>query len=95
MGHNLLLDLLHMHGQFVGPLPATLGEWTAELHALLPLVLDTKHVASRAALPAAVREAVLGGGTALGDLHQLSALGDGAPAVEALAGAAHEAAYDA
>ena len=47
VGHNLLYDLLFLHDHFEGPLPPTLAACKATLHAKLPLIWDTKLLATR------------------------------------------------
>ena len=47
VGHNLLYDLLFLHDHFEGPLPPTLAACKATLHARLPLIWDTKLLATR------------------------------------------------
>ncbi|KAI1293799.1 Poly(A)-specific ribonuclease PARN [Halotydeus destructor] len=46
IGHNLLLDLMHVINQFVTPLPATYKEFKQTVHSLFPAVYDTKFIAS-------------------------------------------------
>lgn len=45
VGHNCLLDLLHLFEHFVRPLPPKYEVFKRELHSLLPCVVDTKHLA--------------------------------------------------
>ncbi len=42
IGHNLLLDLLHMCNAFCFDLPDRFADFTTRLAALLPQVIDTK-----------------------------------------------------
>ena len=44
VGHNCLLDLLLMFGQFERAHPADYTAFKAELHRLFPVVFDTKHI---------------------------------------------------
>ncbi|XP_064476573.1 pre-piRNA 3'-exonuclease trimmer-like [Ornithodoros turicata] len=44
VGHNLFLDLLLMFHQFHEPLPKSYSRFKAELHALFPVIYDTKHM---------------------------------------------------
>ncbi|CAM9998701.1 unnamed protein product, partial [Hapterophycus canaliculatus] len=46
--HNGLLDLLHTHDKFVGPIPEELSSGTQALHALLPRLFDSKAVMGKA-----------------------------------------------
>lgn len=46
VGHNMLLDLLHMVHQFVCPLPETYEEFKSVLTAVFPCLVDTKVMAS-------------------------------------------------
>ncbi|CAM9247388.1 unnamed protein product [Pylaiella littoralis] len=59
--HNGLLDLLHTHDKFVGPIPKDLDEGTRALHSLVPRLFDSK-VAMTSAMAAGMRfpRAVLG-----------------------------------
>lgn len=46
LGHNMLLDLLHMIRLFVSPLPGNLEDFKALTKGVLPRLLDTKVIAS-------------------------------------------------
>ena len=46
VGHNLFYDLGFLYKTFVGPLPASLKEFQQEIHALFPIVIDTKYLAT-------------------------------------------------
>ena len=46
LGHNMLLDLLHMIRLFVAPLPNNLDEFKALVKGILPRLIDTKVMAS-------------------------------------------------
>eukprot|EP00752_Nemacystus_decipiens_P005135 g4659.t1 len=46
--HNGLLDLLHTHDKFVGPIPEDLDSGTKALHSLVPRLFDSKVVMSKA-----------------------------------------------
>ncbi|KAL7319386.1 hypothetical protein PS15m_002525 [Mucor circinelloides] len=61
VGHNMLLDVCHMVGQFVEPLPETLPEFKTLAHRLFPKMADTKYMCS--AEPEL--NAIFGSGTAL------------------------------
>ncbi|XP_037973775.2 pre-piRNA 3'-exonuclease trimmer [Plutella xylostella] len=43
-GHNLFLDLLLLHSQFIGPLPKKYKTFKANLNAIFPEVYDTKYI---------------------------------------------------
>ncbi|KAG1458204.1 hypothetical protein G6F46_003316 [Rhizopus delemar] len=44
VGHNMLLDICHVIGQFVQPLPDTLAEFKVLTHKLFPNLIDTKYM---------------------------------------------------
>lgn len=44
VGHNMLLDVCHMVGQFVEPLPDTLEEFKSKTHSIFPKLIDTKQI---------------------------------------------------
>ncbi|ETN78558.1 CAF1 family ribonuclease, partial [Necator americanus] len=64
--HNSLLDLLHIYNSFEDNLPETYNEWKCAIHALFPVIIDTKVLATT------LREELISGGCA--DL-SLQALG--------------------
>ncbi|KAK6754457.1 hypothetical protein RB195_013452 [Necator americanus] len=64
--HNSLLDLLHIYNSFEDNLPETYNEWKCAIHALFPVIIDTKVLATT------LREELMSGGCA--DL-SLQALG--------------------
>ncbi|OAD03283.1 hypothetical protein MUCCIDRAFT_162862 [Mucor lusitanicus CBS 277.49] len=64
VGHNMLLDVCHIVGQFVEPLPETLPEFKALAHRLFPRMADTKYMCT--AEPEL--NAIFGSGTALESL---------------------------
>uniref|UniRef100_A0ACB8GB56 Uncharacterized protein n=1 Tax=Sphaerodactylus townsendi TaxID=933632 RepID=A0ACB8GB56_9SAUR len=45
VGHNMLMDLLHLHDKFYNPLPEDYEEFKKNIHILFPIVIDTKNVA--------------------------------------------------
>ncbi|KAJ6664558.1 hypothetical protein lerEdw1_006131 [Lerista edwardsae] len=45
VGHNMLLDLLHLHDKFYKPLPENYEEFKKNIHFLFPVLLDTKNIA--------------------------------------------------
>ncbi|XP_030041707.1 poly(A)-specific ribonuclease PNLDC1 isoform X2 [Microcaecilia unicolor] len=42
VGHNMLMDLLHVHHKFYRPLPESYSEFKKNIHTLFPVILDTK-----------------------------------------------------
>ncbi|KAL1961158.1 hypothetical protein VTO42DRAFT_3103 [Malbranchea cinnamomea] len=46
VGHNLFVDLAYLYRTFIGPLPDKVEEFQREIHSLLPLVVDTKYMAT-------------------------------------------------
>ncbi|ORY97393.1 CAF1 family ribonuclease-domain-containing protein [Syncephalastrum racemosum] len=50
VGHNMLLDVCHMIGQFVQPLPEKLSDFKKLAHDLFPYMADTKYICSTAAI---------------------------------------------
>jgi len=47
IGHNLLLDLLHIYHQFCEPLPYSLDEWKTKILKLFPIIIDTKYLTAK------------------------------------------------
>nr|XP_056709285.1 poly(A)-specific ribonuclease PNLDC1 [Euleptes europaea] len=45
VGHNMLMDLLHLHDKFYNPLPEVYEEFKKNIHILFPILIDTKNVA--------------------------------------------------
>ncbi|XP_042319221.1 poly(A)-specific ribonuclease PNLDC1 [Sceloporus undulatus] len=45
VGHNMLMDLLHLHEKFYNPLPENYEEFKKNMHTLFPVLLDTKNIA--------------------------------------------------
>ncbi|ORZ15323.1 ribonuclease H-like domain-containing protein [Absidia repens] len=45
VGHNMLLDMCHVIGQFIQPLPDTKEEFKTLATKLFPIMIDTKHIA--------------------------------------------------
>ncbi|XP_061482347.1 poly(A)-specific ribonuclease PNLDC1 isoform X2 [Rhineura floridana] len=45
VGHNMLMDLLHLHEKFYNPLPEKYEEFKKNIHALFPVIMDTKNIA--------------------------------------------------
>lgn len=46
VGHNFFLDIVYIYRTFIGQLPETVEEFQRLLHALFPLIIDTKYVAT-------------------------------------------------
>ncbi|KAF0289492.1 Poly(A)-specific ribonuclease PARN [Amphibalanus amphitrite] len=46
VGHNMLLDLLHIIEQFVCPLPETYSDFKSVVHCVFPTLVDTKVMGS-------------------------------------------------
>ncbi|NWX97632.1 PNDC1 ribonuclease, partial [Nothoprocta ornata] len=44
VGHNMLMDLLHLHDKFYKPLPESYEEFKRNIHSLFPVIIDTKTV---------------------------------------------------
>ncbi|KAM8809786.1 poly(A)-specific ribonuclease PNLDC1 [Eudromia elegans] len=44
VGHNMLMDLLHLHDKFYKPLPESYEEFKRNIHSLFPVLIDTKAV---------------------------------------------------
>ncbi|NWQ77517.1 PNDC1 ribonuclease, partial [Columbina picui] len=44
VGHNMLMDLMHLHNKFYKPLPESYEEFKRNIHNLFPVLIDTKIV---------------------------------------------------
>ncbi|NWX08380.1 PNDC1 ribonuclease, partial [Caloenas nicobarica] len=44
VGHNMLMDLMHLHDKFYKPLPESYEEFKKNIHNLFPVLIDTKTV---------------------------------------------------
>ncbi|KAM5228560.1 poly(A)-specific ribonuclease PNLDC1 [Ctenodactylus gundi] len=44
VGHNMMLDLLHLHEKFFRPLPESYEQFKRNIHSLFPVLIDTKNV---------------------------------------------------
>ncbi|NWS17426.1 PNDC1 ribonuclease, partial [Pachyramphus minor] len=44
VGHNMLMDLMHLHDKFYKPLPESYEEFKRNIHNLFPVLIDTKIV---------------------------------------------------
>ncbi|KFY60298.1 hypothetical protein V496_05375 [Pseudogymnoascus sp. VKM F-4515 (FW-2607)] len=64
VGHNLFTDLIFLYRTFIGDLPPTVTEFQEKIHALFPMVIDTKYMATREALVDSRQS------SSLQDLHQ-------------------------
>ncbi|KAK7112946.1 poly(A)-specific ribonuclease PARN-like [Littorina saxatilis] len=99
IGHNMILDVMHMLNDFLCPLPADLEEFKSMVKCCLPRLIDTKFMASTHPLRDVIPN------TALGNLQETLEKGPFTPAkVELMEGFSdyqnatdkyHEAGYDA
>ena len=67
VGHNALLDFIHTTSKFVCEPPPNVAEWAVQLRGAFPTVFDTKVVC---ALPELA--GIFGGGTSLGQVHDVA-----------------------
>ncbi|XP_072850782.2 poly(A)-specific ribonuclease PNLDC1 isoform X2 [Pogona vitticeps] len=44
VGHNMMMDLLHLHERFYRPLPEDYEEFKKNIHTLFPVLIDTKNI---------------------------------------------------
>ncbi|XP_007943480.1 poly(A)-specific ribonuclease PNLDC1 [Orycteropus afer afer] len=44
VGHNMMMDLLHLHEKFFRPLPESYDQFKLNIHHLFPVLIDTKNV---------------------------------------------------
>ncbi|XP_019519302.1 PREDICTED: poly(A)-specific ribonuclease PARN-like domain-containing protein 1 [Hipposideros armiger] len=44
VGHNMMMDLLHLHEKFFRPLPESYNQFKLNIHNLFPVLIDTKNV---------------------------------------------------
>ncbi|XP_006152306.1 poly(A)-specific ribonuclease PNLDC1 [Tupaia chinensis] len=44
VGHNMMMDLLHLHEKFFRPLPESYDQFKQNIHHLFPVLIDTKNV---------------------------------------------------
>ncbi|NXP46707.1 PNDC1 ribonuclease, partial [Heliornis fulica] len=44
VGHNMLMDLMHLHDKFYRPLPESYEEFKRNIHDLFPVLIDTRTV---------------------------------------------------
>ncbi|KAI9726640.1 MAG: hypothetical protein M1828_001007 [Chrysothrix sp. TS-e1954] len=47
IGHNCLLDMVYFYNAFYGALPDTVEEFQEAIHAIFPLILDTKYLSTQ------------------------------------------------
>ena len=46
VGHNVLLDLVYFHQNFIGKLPDNIDQFMARMRTLFPRIVDTKYLAT-------------------------------------------------
>lgn len=63
VGHNMFLDLIYFYKCFFGALPAKVEDFQKEIHALFPMIIDTKYMAT------SLVESLDNGSSALEELH--------------------------
>ncbi|XP_045491680.1 pre-piRNA 3'-exonuclease trimmer-like [Colias croceus] len=44
IGHNLFLDTILLHSQFIGPMPSKYSTFKKNIHSLFPMFFDTKYI---------------------------------------------------
>ncbi|XP_053625964.2 pre-piRNA 3'-exonuclease trimmer-like isoform X2 [Plodia interpunctella] len=44
IGHNMFLDTVLLHNQFIGPLPQKYSTFKKNIHDVLPIIFDTKYI---------------------------------------------------
>ncbi|XP_049867483.1 pre-piRNA 3'-exonuclease trimmer-like [Pectinophora gossypiella] len=44
IGHNIFLDVVLMHNQFIGPLPKKYSTFKKNINEIFPIIFDTKHI---------------------------------------------------
>ncbi|XP_076455796.1 poly(A)-specific ribonuclease PARN-like [Babylonia areolata] len=59
VGHNMMLDVMHVVNQFLHPLPQELAEFKELVRCCLPRLIDTKHMASTHPLKEVIPNTVL------------------------------------
>ncbi|KAI8994548.1 ribonuclease H-like domain-containing protein [Pilobolus umbonatus] len=99
VGHNVLLDVCHMVGQFIEPLPESVDHFKTLTHSVFPKIIDTKYMCSS---EPELRE-IFGTGTSLENLRFETSRGAfDNPRIDMhtafpryLTDMAHEAGYDA
>lgn len=42
IGHNIFLDIVLLHTQFIGPLPMKYSKFKKNIHEIFPVIFDTK-----------------------------------------------------
>ncbi len=46
VGHNVLVDLVNLYRCFIGPLPLSVTDFMSQIHAMFPIIVDTKYLAT-------------------------------------------------
>ncbi|CAK9195023.1 unnamed protein product [Sphagnum troendelagicum] len=44
IGHNCILDMMHVHSKFMAPLPSSVAKFSSSLQSLFPCIVDTKYL---------------------------------------------------
>lgn len=44
VGHNIFLDTILLHSQFIGPLPNKYSEFKKNIHKMFPSIYDSKYI---------------------------------------------------
>lgn len=44
IGHNIFLDTVLLHNQFIGPLPKKYAQFKKNIHVMFPKIFDTKYI---------------------------------------------------
>lgn len=60
MGHNFLLDIIHVIDKFMTPIPTDYEEFKECVHCLFPRIIDTKFMASQFPFKEHINSTVLG-----------------------------------
>ncbi|KAJ8722536.1 hypothetical protein PYW07_003716 [Mythimna separata] len=73
VGHNIFLDTILLHNQFIGPLPNQYSEFKRNIHNMLPYLYDTKYISHEMAKKLSYHE--VWKSNALQDLYEFFAEG--------------------
>lgn len=46
IGHNMFMDIVFLHNQFIGPLPSKYSVFKKNIHNMLPNLYDTKYISN-------------------------------------------------
>ncbi|CAH2073510.1 unnamed protein product, partial [Iphiclides podalirius] len=46
VGHNVFLDLILLHNQFIGPLPIAYSSFKKNINSMFPIIFDTKYISN-------------------------------------------------